>query len=156
MCGRGLHYYQLNRRDRRSVFHTHFIDKGGSLYKINMYRHYVGIEEVNWFGQVARPCIDKINEPIKSPQTCMYIIGGGFWPPGKLYFQFDFLYRNIRSLTRKPIFFSFASGGAIIWRMASKTILNWASYFFSISSIFCFSSLCVASISLSFVKVLII
>src|SRR3990172_11522364 len=79
MCGRGLHYYQLNRRDRRSVFHTHFIDKGGSLYKINMYRHYVGIEEVNWFGQVARPCIDRINEPIKSPQTCMYIIGGGFW-----------------------------------------------------------------------------
>src|SRR3990172_11595361 len=79
MCGRGLHYYQLNRRDRRSVFHTHFIDKGGSLSKINMYRHYVGIEEVNWFGQVARPCIDRINEPIKSPQTCMYIIGGGFW-----------------------------------------------------------------------------
>jgi len=39
----------------------------------------VGIEEVNWFGQVARPCIDRINEPIKSPQTCMHIIGGGFW-----------------------------------------------------------------------------
>ena len=39
----------------------------------------MGIEEVNWFGQVARPCIDRINEPIKSPQTCMYIIGGGFW-----------------------------------------------------------------------------
>ena len=57
-------------------------------------------------------------------------------PASQKQYSYFRAYRAAFSSTRNPIFLFFGSGGAMSRRMASKTILNCASYFFSSSANF--------------------